>query len=207
MTLPKGVSQPNKVIRNRIAVVYSEDELANCYAEIIRGGGYEVDVFTNPVLALEKIGSEHSIFLLAVIGWRMPRLTGPELALDLSKIDPGIKIILFSALTPSEANHHLDYIARTDNVKFDHFYQLVNSAELLEMINNKIKYGKCDDPWEVELRRLRKQSPKPNDPESKEYYLKTNDTHWRKVLPPWGGVLAGGFIALILVWLLQSLGF
>jgi len=29
-------------MRNRIAVVYSEGELVNAYAEIIRGEGYEV---------------------------------------------------------------------------------------------------------------------------------------------------------------------
>jgi len=115
--------------------------VAKGFAVVIRGGGYEVDVFTNPILASEKIGLEHSIYSLVLIGWRMPRLTGPELALDLSKIDPRIKIILFSALFGQEANHYLDFIARTENVKFDHFYMVVSTAELLEMVNNKIKYG------------------------------------------------------------------
>ena len=126
----------------------------------------------------------------------MPRITGLELALGLYKIDPEIKIILFSGLTPSEANHALDHLARTDNVRFDHFYMIVTSAELLEIVNNKIKYGKCDDPWEVELRRQRKQSLKPDNLESKEDYLKPNDTDWRKVLAPWGGALAGGLSRL-----------
>ena len=116
--------------------------MAKSYAEMIRGGGFEdVDVFTNPVLALEEIGSRHSVYLLVLIGWRMPRLTGPDLGLKLFKIDPEIKIILFSALFGQEANHYLDFIARTENVKFDHFYMVVSTAELLEMVNNKIKYG------------------------------------------------------------------
>ena len=123
--------------------------MANSYAEMLRGGGFEdVDVFTNPVLALEEIGSRHSVYLLVLIGWRMPRLTGPELGLELSKIDPVIKIILFSALFgPDLASDYLDFITRNCNVKFDHFYMAVDSAELLEMINNKIKYGdiKYDD--------------------------------------------------------------
>ncbi len=119
--------------------------MVKSYAETLRGGGFEdVDVFTNPVLALEEIGSRHSVYLLVLIGWRMPRLTGPELGLELSKIDPVIKIILFSALFGwggQESNDYLDFIARTYNVKFDHFYVAVDSAELLEMVNNKIKYG------------------------------------------------------------------
>ena len=112
--------------------------MADVFAETIRREGYEVDVFTNPLLASEKIGSQHSIYSLVLIGWRMPRLTGPELALDLSKIDPRIKIILFSALNSQTANDYLDYIKRTFNVKFDHF-SLPIGSELLEIINNKIK--------------------------------------------------------------------
>ena len=115
--------------------------MAKGFAEVIRGGGYEVDVFTNPILASEKIGLEHSIYSLVLIGWRMPRLTGPELALDLSKIDPRIKIILFSALDSQTANSYLDFMTRTFNVKFDHFSMPIGS-ELLEIINNKIKNGK-----------------------------------------------------------------
>ena len=68
----------------------------------------------------------------------MPRLTGPELALDLSKIDPRIKIILFSSLDSQMANYYLDFITRTFNVKFDHFSIPVTGSELLKIINNKI---------------------------------------------------------------------
>ena len=116
--------------------------MAKLYAEIIRGGGYEVGVFRDPMLASEKIGSQHSVYLLVLIGWRMPRLTGPELALDLSKIDPGIKIILFSALDSGDPNKHLIKWHINFNVKFDHIYMVVSGPELLEIINNKIKYGK-----------------------------------------------------------------
>jgi DNA-binding NtrC family response regulator len=119
--------------------------VANSFAEMIRKGGYDVGVFTDPMLASDKIGSQHSIYLLALIGWRMPRLTGPELALNLSKIDPGIKIILFSALYGPIANDFLDSVTRTYNIKFDHFYMAVNGPVLLEIINDKIKYGTFDE--------------------------------------------------------------
>jgi DNA-binding NtrC family response regulator len=133
--------------------------VAKEFAEMIRGGGYEVDVFTDPMLASEKIGSQHSIYLLVLTGWRMPRLSGPALALDLSKIDPGIKIILFSALDSQTANKSLDFMARTCNVKFDHFSIPVMGSELLEMINNKIKYGNFDESDIIRRHRFQKQSP------------------------------------------------
>ena len=137
--------------------------MAKGFAEAIRGEGYEVDVFTNPLLASEKIGSQHSIYLLVLTGWRMPRLTGPELALDLSKIDPRIKIILFSSLDSQMANYYLDFITRTYNVKFDHFSMPVSESELLEMINRKIKYGTFDEAdiirRSIRRYKLRKLSP------------------------------------------------
>jgi len=119
--------------------VYSEEEVAYSSAEAIRDAGYEVDLFTKPILALEEIGSRHSVYLLVLIGLRMPRLSGIELALKLYKLDPEIKIILFSALELSRA---LDFIARTDNVKFDHLTMPFSTSELLETIYNKIKNGK-----------------------------------------------------------------
>ena len=193
MTLPKGALQPNNAIRNRIAVVYSEDDVANAFAMSIRRGGYEVDVFTEPFLALEKIGSQHSIYLLALIGWRMPRLTGPYLALGLNKIDPGIKIILFSAW--DFAYSYLDQIARTYNVKFDHFRMPIGSEELLEMINNKIKYDKFVDPSIIFQDSQR----------SEEGYRKTNDTNRKqRLFWPWGvGVASAALILCIILvaWL------
>lgn len=89
----------------------------------------------------------------------MPRLTGPDLALNLYKIDPGIKIIVFSALDRGTAS---DWIGKME-VKFDHFSMPVTKSELLEMINNKIKYGKFDESDIIRRRirrhRLRKLSP------------------------------------------------
>ena len=66
----------------------------------------------------------------------MRSLTGIELALYLSKLDPGIKIILISALGSEEA-----YCFMGD-VKFDHISMPVTMPKLLEVINNKIKNGK-----------------------------------------------------------------
>lgn len=67
----------------------------------------------------------------------MPRLNGIELALKMYKLDPEIKIIMFSALDSQEAHDGLDFITRTENVKFDHLSMSSNS-ELLETIYNKI---------------------------------------------------------------------
>jgi len=96
----------------------------------------------------------------------MPRLSGLELALDLSKIDPGIKIILLSALDRVCAQSILgnpQTINILRGVKLDHFSMPADSSELLEMINRKIKYGEFDE-YDIIRRsirryRLRKLSP------------------------------------------------
>jgi DNA-binding NtrC family response regulator len=136
MTLPEEASQSNNAIRNRIAVVFHEYELADIFAKIIRETGFEVDVFTSSRVASEKIGSEHSIYSLVVTGWRMRGITGPELGYNLSKLDPGIKIILISAY-----DFEMEYY-KIGDFKFQHFRMPVDSATLLEVVNNKIKNGK-----------------------------------------------------------------
>lgn len=110
--------------------------MADVFAEAIRGEGYEVDVFTNPMLASEKIGSQHSIYSLVLTGWRMRGLTGNEMALYLSKLDLGIKIFLISPLSSEEAYYMMG------DVKFDHISMPVTTPKLLEVIDNKIKNGK-----------------------------------------------------------------
>jgi DNA-binding NtrC family response regulator len=124
--------------------------LADVFAKIIRGAGYEVDVFTNSMLALEKIGSQHSIYSLVLTGWRMRGMDGIELALHLSKIDPGIKIIVISHYYPGDPIY--DHFAQNglfqngyifwEGFKFEHLSMPFDSAKLLEVVNNKIKNGK-----------------------------------------------------------------
>jgi DNA-binding NtrC family response regulator len=119
--------------------------LADVFAKVIRGGGYEVDVFTNSTHASDKIGSQHSIYSLVLTGWRMPGLNGIELAMYLSKTDPGIKIIVISPLHPTDPiyDHFIQngYIF-VGGVKFEHISMPITGAELLAIINNKIKNGK-----------------------------------------------------------------
>ena len=133
---------------------------------MIRGGGYEVDVFTNSVLASEKISSQHSIFLLVLTAWRMRGLSGIDLGEQLSKIDPEIKIILISPNDRVYAQSILgnpQTINILGGVKLDHISMPVASSELLEMINRKIKYGEFDESDIIRRRirryRLRKLSP------------------------------------------------
>jgi DNA-binding NtrC family response regulator len=147
------------------------------------------------LLALEKIGLQHSTYSVAVIGWRNPRLDGVGLAMELYKIDPGIEIILFSAF--DLANRALEHIARTYNVKFDHLSQPFEMSVLLKAINNKVKNGKSDESDFIRRHTL--------PPESKEDYRKTNDTNWKqRFIWPWGmGVAIGAIILCItlLAWL------
>jgi DNA-binding NtrC family response regulator len=138
---------------------------------MIRGGGYEVDVFTNSVLASEKISSQHSIYSLVLTGWRMRGMDGIELGEQLSKIDPGIKIIVISHYYPGDPIY--DHFAQNglfqngyifwEGFKFEHLSMPVIPSELLEMINRKIKYGEFDESdilrRSMRRYRLRKLSP------------------------------------------------
>ena len=125
-------------IRNRIAVIEDEEDIANLFGELIRGEGYEVDIFTNSVIAYEKISSLHSRYSLVVTDNRMPGLTGFELAKNLYKIDREIQTVFISCLDINWANGIMDHIG----IKFDFYRKPITSQQLREIVNNKMKKGK-----------------------------------------------------------------
>jgi DNA-binding NtrC family response regulator len=100
--------------------------LAYLFAEVLQSGGYAVDVFTDPVLASKKIGSEHSDYALVPSDMRMPELSGVELARWICKKDNNNKILLISAFD------NIDY------EDFQHIRKPVTMTQLLEMVTREL---------------------------------------------------------------------
>jgi DNA-binding NtrC family response regulator len=64
--------------------------------------GFDVQGFTNPLLALEYFKNNCNNIDIVLSDIRMPQMNGYELAKKISKLQNGIKIILMSAF---EINH------------------------------------------------------------------------------------------------------
>jgi DNA-binding response OmpR family regulator len=77
-------------------VVDDEKDIVITLREILEEtGSFEVKTFTDPVLALSKFKA--SVYDLAVLDIRMPRMNGFELCRKLKSVDNSIKICFLTA--------------------------------------------------------------------------------------------------------------
>lgn len=80
-----------------ILVVDDEEDLAALYGKIIKTLGHEVQVFTNPLSALDHFSQYPDQYALVLTDLRMPGMCGMELAHRIKDINPSIKIFLLTA--------------------------------------------------------------------------------------------------------------
>lgn len=83
-------------------MVEDEDELAYLFKEALSGNRFIINVFTDPVAALESISAEHLRYRLVLSDVRMPRLDGVELARRIYGIDKKIRLILMTAFDQTD---------------------------------------------------------------------------------------------------------
>ena len=88
--------------------------------QILRSGltryGHKIMTFSDPVLALKEFEVHHSDYSLVLTDIRMPSMSGVELALNVKRIDPDVRILIMSAFEPSayELSHDLPYVKTED---------------------------------------------------------------------------------------------
>ncbi len=75
-----------------------EKHLLEMYKRQLNRLGYEVTCSGNPEKALELFRNDPGKFDLVITDFTMPRMTGIELAKELSSISPGLPIILCSGV-------------------------------------------------------------------------------------------------------------
>lgn len=79
----------------KILLVEDEQDIATVLNMVLEDGGYEVECFTDPVLALKdfRTGS----YDLVILDIKMPNMDGFELRQQIKKIDKGVKICFLTA--------------------------------------------------------------------------------------------------------------
>ena len=92
----------------------------------LQDNGYNVDTFTNPIVALEHLLNNHSKYQLVISDYRMPNLNGCELGAKVKELNNDIKVILMSAYDSIEDNNILN---------FELIRKPFSLQKLLDMIN------------------------------------------------------------------------
>ena len=81
-----------------IALIDDDKDTVNLFTYFLRENGYDVIGFTDPLLLLDYILHNDNKFRLVIIDYRMPKITGCELANKIADINPRIKMVLITAV-------------------------------------------------------------------------------------------------------------
>ena len=84
-------------VNKRILIVDDEKDVGRTLKLILENYGFDIDSFTDPVVALEKF--KPNLYDLTILDIRMPKINGFELYQQLKSRDPKIKTLFISALS------------------------------------------------------------------------------------------------------------
>ena len=119
----------------RVFVVDDEDVIASSLAMILRfQGGLHATSFTNPVSALQAAQSQAPDLLITDVV--MPQMSGIDLAIQLRKLHPDCKVLLFSG---QAATADLLEVARAAGYTFELLLKPMHPADLLARIQALIE--------------------------------------------------------------------
>jgi DNA-binding response OmpR family regulator len=125
----------DKGTKRRVLIIDNEPDITTTLqVGLAEGGDFDVDAFTDPLLALK--GFKPNFYDLVLIDIVMPELDGFELYERLKKIDPDVKVCF---LTASEMYHEEFREVEHCGLNKDLFLQKPISADnLVREINKKI---------------------------------------------------------------------
>ena len=80
-----------------IAIVDDDEDIVNLFTDLLRKSGYDVYSFTNPLVFLDYIHNHNNKFRLVLIDYKMPQITGCELADKITDINSRIEMVLITS--------------------------------------------------------------------------------------------------------------
>lgn len=130
-------SNSNKIKEDpsRILLVDDEPDVTLGFEMGLEDGGYVVDSFNDPILALSSF--KQGLYSLALFDIRMPKLNGFELYREIRKIDDRIKICFMTAYDIQ--NEKLDEVLPTlDSAKPLVVRKPIRIDDLVAKINSEL---------------------------------------------------------------------
>ena len=84
-------------VNKRILIVDDEKDVGRTLEMILENYGFDIDCFTDPVVALESF--KPNVYDLTILDIKMPKINGFELYHELKSRDSNIKTLFISALS------------------------------------------------------------------------------------------------------------
>ena len=88
-------------MKKRILIVDDEKDVGRTFKMILENYGFDIDSFTDPVVALEQF--KPSLYDLTILDIKMPDPNGFKLYSELKSRDPNIKTLFITALSSVES--------------------------------------------------------------------------------------------------------
>ena len=125
----------NTAIKDRIMLVDDEPDINAALSVVLKRGGYDVDTFESPLIALEKL--KPGFYGLIMLDVKMPQMDGFELYREIKKVDKKAKICFLTASELYYESIRKEKFPPVDKELF--IIKPISNAELLKKINAILK--------------------------------------------------------------------
>jgi DNA-binding response OmpR family regulator len=120
----------------KILVVDDEPDNASIFSMGLEDGGFKVDSFTNPSLALSKFKSDHKKYQLLILDIKMPEMNGFELYEEIRKIDNNVKTCFLTAFGEGYTEEFGRRFSSSINVSF--IRKPIRVDDLVKKVNEMV---------------------------------------------------------------------
>jgi CheY-like chemotaxis protein len=126
----------NKENKRKILVVDDEPDNTSIFSISLEDVGFEVDAFTDPLLALSKFKSDHKKYDLLILDIKMPDMNGFELYEEIRKIDNKVKTCFLTAYGEGYTEEFGRRFSSSINVSF--IRKPIRVGDLVKKVNEMI---------------------------------------------------------------------
>ena len=120
--------------KKRVFVVDDEKDIALVCRMILEDAGFEVDIFTDPILALTSF--KPNFYDLIILDIKMPNMDGFELYKKLKELDDKVKVCFLTASEMYYKTFRSKEYFSIDNDLF--IYKPIGNKDLLQKVNKII---------------------------------------------------------------------
>ena len=122
--------------KNKILVVDDEPDNTSIFSMSLEDGGFEVDAFTDPLLALSLFKSGHKRCDYLVLDIKMPDMNGFELYEEIRKIDNKVKACFLTAFGEGYTEEFGRRFPTSTNVSF--MRKPIRVDDLVKKVNKMV---------------------------------------------------------------------
>src|SRR5918993_2316397 len=119
----------------KILVIDDEPDLTYTIKNILEENGFEVDLFNDPILALNNY--KVNLYDLVILDIKMPKMDGFELYVKITEKDPKVKICFLTAIATFNEEFRKTRLALGKTINEDYFIQKpIKMEDLLKKLTS-----------------------------------------------------------------------